>query len=247
MTVNGGNEMKALLLKTSVWLVLLFSAMGLWQVSSAAEQHTPMKAHAVTTIDKATTDKQQVPPTKEAAHHYGEEAATNVSASAQGTADDTNNKVTSNAPSNKPSTAVSTTVNETRDVDTQQASTQKPTRTATFKLSNAKTASLSPRMFATNVPQTTTHKILHTNDIHGRLAEEKGRVIGMAKLKTVKEQEKPDLMLDAGDAFQGLPLSNQSKGEEMAKAMNAVGYDAMAVGNHEFDFGYDQLKKLEGM
>ena len=32
--------------------------MGLWQVSSAAEQHTPMKAHAVTTIDKATTDKQ---------------------------------------------------------------------------------------------------------------------------------------------------------------------------------------------
>ncbi len=247
MTVNGGNEMKALLLKTSVWLVLLFSAMGLWQVSSAAEQHTPMKAHAVTTIDKATTDKQQVPPTKEAAHHYGEEAATNVSASAQGTADDTNNKVTSNAPSNKPSTAVSTTVNETRDVDTQQASTQKPTRTATFKLSNAKTASLSPRMFATNVPQTTTHKILHTNDIHSRLAEEKGRVIGMAKLKTVKEQEKPDLMLDAGDAFQGLPLSNQSKGEEMAKAMNAVGYDAMAVGNHEFDFGYDQLKKLEGM
>ena len=120
MTVNGGNEMKALLLKTSVWLVLLFSVMGLWHVSNAAEQHTPIKAHAVTTIDKATTDKQQVPPTKEAAHQSGEEAATNVSVSAQGTSDDINNKVTSNAPS----TAVSTTVNETRDVDTQQASTQ---------------------------------------------------------------------------------------------------------------------------
>ena len=37
-------------------------------------------------------------------------------------------------------------------------------------------------MFAANAPQTTTHKILHTNDIHGRLAEEKG-VAGMAKLK----------------------------------------------------------------
>lgn len=245
MTVNGGNEMKALLLKTSVWLVLLFSVMGLCHVSNAAEQHTPMKAHAVTTIDKTTTDKQQVPPTKEAAHQFGKEAATNISA--QGTTDEINNKVTSNAFSNKPSTAVSTKGNETRDVDAQQTSTQKPTHTATFTLSNAKTASLSPRMFATNAPQTTTHKILHTNDIHGRLAEEKGRVIGMAKLKTVKEQEKPDLMLDAGDAFQGLPLSNQSKGEEMAKAMNAVGYDAMAVGNHEFDFGYDQLKKLEGM
>ena len=83
MTVNGGNEMKALLLKTSVWLVLLFSVMGLWHVSNAAEQHTPIKAHAVTTIDKATTDKQQVPPTKEAAHQSGEEAATNVSVSAQ--------------------------------------------------------------------------------------------------------------------------------------------------------------------
>ncbi|HEA6321365.1 TPA: multifunctional 2',3'-cyclic-nucleotide 2'-phosphodiesterase/5'-nucleotidase/3'-nucleotidase, partial [Staphylococcus aureus] len=105
--------MKALLLKTSVWLVLLFSVMGLWHVSNAAEQHTPMKAQA------ATTDKQQVTPTKEAAHQSGEEAATNVSASVQGTADDTNNKVTSNAPSNKPSTAVSTTVNETRDVDAQ--------------------------------------------------------------------------------------------------------------------------------
>ena len=91
-----------------------FSVMGLWHVSNAAEQHTPIKAHAVTTIDKATTDKQQVPPTKEAAHQSGEEAATNVSVSAQGTSDDINNKVTSNAPS----TAVSTTVNETRDVDT---------------------------------------------------------------------------------------------------------------------------------
>lgn len=93
----------------------------------------------------------------------------------------------------------------------------------------------------------TEHTILHTNDMHGRLVEEPDRVIGMAKTKTIKDQNQPDLMLDAGDAFQGLPLSNQSKGEEMAKAMNAVGYDAMVPGNHEFDFGYDQLKKLEGM
>ncbi|PCF35003.1 multifunctional 2',3'-cyclic-nucleotide 2'-phosphodiesterase/5'-nucleotidase/3'-nucleotidase [Staphylococcus delphini] len=92
-----------------------------------------------------------------------------------------------------------------------------------------------------------THTILHTNDIHGRMVEEKDRVLGMAKLKTLKEQQNPDLLVDAGDAFQGLPLSNQSKGEEMAKAMNAVGYDAMTAGNHEFDFGYEQLKKLEGM
>ena len=147
MTVNGGNEMKALLLKTSVWLVLLFSVMGLWHVSNAAEQHTPIKAHAVTTIDKATTDKQQVPPTKEAAHQSGEEAATNVSVSAQGTSDDINNKVTSNAPS----TAVSTTVNETRD-DTQQASTQNQLNQqhSNYQMLNSIT-------FTTNVCQCTTN------------------------------------------------------------------------------------------
>ncbi|WP_419743769.1 5'-nucleotidase C-terminal domain-containing protein [Macrococcoides bohemicum] len=90
-------------------------------------------------------------------------------------------------------------------------------------------------------------KILHTNDIHGRLDAEDGRVIGMAKVKTIKDKEQPTLMFDSGDAFQGLPLSNFSKGADMAKAMNAVGYDAMTVGNHEFDFGFDtamNYKKL---
>lgn len=89
------------------------------------------------------------------------------------------------------------------------------------------------------------HKILHTNDIHGRFVEEKGRVIGMPKLKGLKNKENPDLVLDSGDAFQGLPVSNHSKGEEMAEAMNTVGYNAMAIGNHEFDFGYNQLLKLQ--
>ena len=67
----------------------------------------------------------------------------------------------------------------------------------------------------------------------------------MPKLKGLKNKEKPDLVLDSGDAFQGLPVSNHSKGEEMAKAMNKVGYDAMTIGNHEFDFGYNQLLKLQ--
>lgn len=88
-------------------------------------------------------------------------------------------------------------------------------------------------------------KILHTNDMHGRILGEDGRVIGMSKLKTIKEQEHPDLMLDSGDAFQGLPISNNTKGADMAKAMNSVGYDAMAVGNHEFDFGLDQAVKYK--
>ena len=89
------------------------------------------------------------------------------------------------------------------------------------------------------------HKILHTNDIHGRFVEDDGKVIGMPKVKGLKDKENPDLLLDSGDAFQGLPVSNNSKGEEMAKAMNSASYDAMTLGNHEFDFGYDQLLKLK--
>ena len=88
-------------------------------------------------------------------------------------------------------------------------------------------------------------KILHTNDMHGRILGEEGRVVGMSKLKSIKKEEQPDLMLDSGDAFQGLPISNNTKGADMAKAMNSVGYDAMAVGNHEFDFGLDQAMKYK--
>ena len=91
--------------------------------------------------------------------------------------------------------------------------------------------------------------ILHTNDVHGRIVEEKG-VIGDAKLATVIEQERAKtnqttLVVDAGDAFQGLPISNSSKGEARAKILNEMDYDAMAVGNHEFDFGLDEAKKYK--
>ena len=91
--------------------------------------------------------------------------------------------------------------------------------------------------------------ILHTNDVHGRF-EESSDVIGSAKLATIAEETRAKgttLLLDSGDAFQGLAISNSTKGEEMAAIMNQVGYDAMTVGNHEFDFGFDQLMKLKGM
>lgn len=91
--------------------------------------------------------------------------------------------------------------------------------------------------------------ILHTNDVHGRIVEEKG-VIGDAKLATVIEDERAKtdqttLVVDAGDAFQGLPISNSTKGEARAEILNKMGYDAMAVGNHEFDFGLDEAKKYK--
>ncbi|HFU3722891.1 TPA: cell surface ecto-5'-nucleotidase Nt5e [Streptococcus suis] len=90
--------------------------------------------------------------------------------------------------------------------------------------------------------------IIHTNDVHGRILEEKG-VIGDAKAAAVIEEERSKIentiVVDAGDAFQGLPISNSTKGEDRANIMNQVSYDAMAVGNHEFDFGMDQAIKYK--
>ena len=90
--------------------------------------------------------------------------------------------------------------------------------------------------------------IIHTNDVHGRILEEKG-VIGDAKAAAVIEEERSKventIVVDAGDDFQGLPISNSTKGEDRANIMNQVGYDAMAVGNHEFDFGMDQAIKYK--
>lgn len=76
--------------------------------------------------------------------------------------------------------------------------------------------------------------IMHTNDMHGRFGT---KSLGLAHIKTLKDEINPLLLVDGGDAFQGLPISNVDKGASMAKIMNAVGYDAMVVGNHEFDFG----------
>ncbi|QTQ07548.1 5'-nucleotidase C-terminal domain-containing protein [Macrococcoides canis] len=137
-----------------------------------------------------------------------------------------------------PTTEAPTTEAPTTEAPTTEApTTEAPTTEA--PTTEAPTTEAPTTEAPTTEAPTNEIKILHTNDMHGRLDAEDGRVIGMAKLKTIKDQENPTFMFDSGDAFQGLPLSNFSKGKDMALAMNAVGYDAMTVGNHEFDFGFD--------
>jgi 5'-nucleotidase len=87
--------------------------------------------------------------------------------------------------------------------------------------------------------------LVGTNDIHGWLmaiAENGVKGGGLAALAgyvRILREENPGgvLLLDAGDLFQGTLASNLSEGEAVIDAMNAVGYDAAAIGNHEFDFG----------
>lgn len=104
--------------------------------------------------------------------------------------------------------------------------------------------------FMTTVPllaKETTLKILHTNDTHGNVKDNGNDIIGFAKLATFVEAEKANgnvIVLDAGDLFQGLPFANMEKGHSMVEIANQVGYDAMTIGNHEFDFGADNLMEI---
>jgi 5'-nucleotidase / UDP-sugar diphosphatase len=93
--------------------------------------------------------------------------------------------------------------------------------------------------------------ILHTNDTHGRpvkfFKDPAPDVGGLAARATIvqriKGQSKNVLVLDAGDINTGKPESNLFNGRPDIKGFNYIGYDAMAIGNHEFDNGLDVLKK----
>ncbi|MDO5062732.1 MAG: 5'-nucleotidase C-terminal domain-containing protein [Peptostreptococcaceae bacterium] len=90
--------------------------------------------------------------------------------------------------------------------------------------------------------------IIHTNDVHAAVVDNGKSQIGFAKLGTyVEELRKKDeiLVLDAGDMIQGLPIANLEKGKSIISMANEIGYDAMAVGNHEFDFGTNNLFEIE--
>ena len=83
--------------------------------------------------------------------------------------------------------------------------------------------------------------ILHTNDVHGQT----DRYAQVAALKqTYEKMGAYVLLFDAGDYIQGDPTVSLSEGATAVELMNLAGYDAAALGNHEFDYGYENLVKL---
>ena len=99
-----------------------------------------------------------------------------------------------------------------------------------------------------NDDQTITLKIIHTNDIHSRYTySAQNNTLGFAKLKTIINQETPDLVVDAGDIFHGQSFATIENGGSIAELMAAVGYDAMAPGNHDFNYGSARLLQLGTM
>ena len=101
------------------------------------------------------------------------------------------------------------------------------------------TATASEKAEPYNFSQNQEITIYHTNDVHGG----QGGGIGIAKLATLKKNTEASLLVDAGDATQGQTLATLTKGEDIIKLMNLAGYDAMVAGNHEFDYGQEQLLK----
>jgi len=103
--------------------------------------------------------------------------------------------------------------------------------------------------------------IFHTNDIHGHIlpsidfdypGEPKPRLGGFARLSGVVREARARaekaghgfLLLDAGDIFDGTPEGLETRGLGIVELMNQVGYDGMAVGNHEFAHGVEAVRAL---
>jgi 2',3'-cyclic-nucleotide 2'-phosphodiesterase (5'-nucleotidase family) len=96
-------------------------------------------------------------------------------------------------------------------------------------------------------------QILHTNDIHGHIDSAKvttgGRTFeqgGLALVGGMIQAQRArapgrTLVLDGGDAWVGTLISAVDKGRSVIQAMSLIGYDAMALGNHDFDWGQDEL------
>ncbi len=97
-------------------------------------------------------------------------------------------------------------------------------------------------------------RILHVNDFHGYAVEYKafgsdevlGGIAYLAWRADALRKEKPGLLLAAGDMIQGNNWANLFQGKPVVKVMNEMRFDAMVVGNHEFDFGQAVLRQRIG-
>lgn len=96
--------------------------------------------------------------------------------------------------------------------------------------------------------------LLQTSDVHSRIEpinqkgdrnyDEGGFVRRATFLDQFRKEHKNVLLFDCGDISQGTPYYNMFQGEVEVKLMNEMGYEAMTIGNHEFDFGMDNMARL---
>ncbi|MCD8017634.1 MAG: 5'-nucleotidase C-terminal domain-containing protein [Oscillospiraceae bacterium] len=103
------------------------------------------------------------------------------------------------------------------------------------------TAEVEP--FTVEGDYTGTTVILHSNDVHGAITG----YASIAALKADYEAAGAEVVLvDAGDYIQGSTYVSTSQGASAVELMNAAGYDIVTFGNHEFDYGYENLVNIMG-
>ncbi|MFT6117609.1 MAG: 2',3'-cyclic-nucleotide 2'-phosphodiesterase (5'-nucleotidase family), partial [Candidatus Azotimanducaceae bacterium] len=89
--------------------------------------------------------------------------------------------------------------------------------------------------------------IIHTNDFHGHI-QQTDEYAGAARIAALVNESRAQnpgvLVLNAGDSISGTPVSTLFNGLPIFEVLNKVGYNASALGNHEFDHGYKQIKQF---
>ncbi|MCB5247900.1 MAG: bifunctional metallophosphatase/5'-nucleotidase [Candidatus Cloacimonetes bacterium] len=99
--------------------------------------------------------------------------------------------------------------------------------------------------------------IMFTNDIHGGIDRAQATFMNpdfppqlgggasaatlIKHVRSLGNEQRGSLLFDAGDFFQGRPVGTVTKGEAVIEYMNAIGYDAMTIGNHEYDISEEEL------
>lgn len=86
--------------------------------------------------------------------------------------------------------------------------------------------------------------VVTTNDIHGYHAYNQGSTVGLEYVAAIAQAEGADLVLDAGDTLHGQSFATVTQGESMARLLQAAGYDAMTMGNHDLNYGVARLQQL---
>ena len=84
--------------------------------------------------------------------------------------------------------------------------------------------------------------VLFTSDVH--CGFDNWGYVGLAAVRDYLAKSNHVLLVDNGDAIQGEPVATMTEGEAIIDIMNAVGYDSMTIGNHEFDYGMDRFLEL---
>lgn len=95
-------------------------------------------------------------------------------------------------------------------------------------------------------PDVIDFNIYALNDFHGAVIDEDGGLSKIGNYIMTEKAKYPEqtLVISSGDMFQGSAISNMTQGAVMVECMNAIGFDAMAIGNHEFDWGIEVIEKI---